>query len=104
MPGFREMADSQCGETLCSPDFQDDPDFTPLPGFTPAKAMVFASIFPTDGQVCVRVFASVRLLERVASSSVTTLCFQRERQITHTRVCVRRPLFRHRAPAHHAST
>ena len=51
VPGLREMADAQCGETLCSPDVMKDElsdIFEPLPGFTPAKAMVFASIYPTD--------------------------------------------------------
>lgn len=54
VPGFREMADAQCGETICSPNYRDDTEdgaeFEPLPGFAAAKAMVFASIYPTDGQ------------------------------------------------------
>ena len=54
VPGLREMAEAQCGETICDlSSFEDEEQrrvFEPLPGFTPATSMVFASIYPTDGQ------------------------------------------------------
>jgi hypothetical protein len=60
VPGFREMAESRCGETICSPEVVGGEAtglaaaFEPLPGFAPAKAMVFASMCVCARAVCVR--------------------------------------------------
>ena len=45
--GLKTIADCQVGDTLT---YRDSPAETPLPGYNPSKPMVFAGVYPSEGE------------------------------------------------------
>lgn len=47
--GLKEVRDCRVGDTVTALSFQEDKSVTPLPGYKEVKPMVFAGIFPREG-------------------------------------------------------